>query len=458
MLVDLAPPPGLNRNGTEYSSSGQNTDGKFIRWNEGILQPMGGWDQLGTGLVGNPRNLHTWTDDDFAAFIGVGTHSGLYSATSAGTITDRTPVGFTSDADGIWTLGNLGETLYACMDTDETIYSWQAGASGVAAAVSNAPTADAVVITEFGFVVALGAGGDPRVVRTSNLRQPTVWTPSSTNQARSFTIQTSGKLMGGVQVRGATLLLTDQDAHAFIYTGTGPNYHRLEKIPGFRGVISRNGAAAVDTRAFIMGRKNFYLYNGFMQALPCTIEDDVFSNINEAHAHKVQCSHNADQQEIWWLYPRGSETENSHAAIYNYAEGHWNHMEWDRACGVGPGGGFDNPIMVEGAAIYTHETGFTYDGSLPFLETGWFELGEGDFVMDCFQMIPDEKTAGEVEVTVRTRFYPNDTEYSFGPYQSANPMGVRFSGRQAQMVIQGKSGTDWRVGAYRADVQRSGEE
>ncbi|MEM6497313.1 MAG: hypothetical protein AAF709_11355, partial [Pseudomonadota bacterium] len=197
MLVDLAPPPGLNRNGTEYGSKGQNTDGKFVRWNEGILQPMKGWSQLGTGLAGNPRNIHTWTDDDFAAFIGVGTHSGLYSSTSAGAITDRTPVGFTGNAEGIWTLGNLGETLYGCMDTDETIYSWQAGAAGVASAVANAPTADAVVITEHGFVVALGAGGDPRVVRTSNLRQPTVWTPSSTNQARSFTVQTNGKLMGG---------------------------------------------------------------------------------------------------------------------------------------------------------------------------------------------------------------------------------------------------------------------
>ena len=456
-FVSLQYPPGIYRNGTEYQSQGRWHDGRFVRWDDGIMKPMLGWASFATGLTGSPRNMHTWTNDSFAAFVGVGTTDGLFSISSAGALSDRTGVGFTSDADGIWTLGNIGDQFIACMDSDETIWTWDAGGTSAATALANAPSADAVVVTEQGFVVALGAGGSPRSLRTSNLREPTVWTPATTNQARDFTIQTSGKIMAGQQVRGGTLIFTDEDLHLLTYTGTGPLFHRLEKIPGSRGLVARNAKASVGTNCFFMGSTNFWVYNGFIQALPCDVEDDVFKNINRAHISKVQCFHNADEQEIWWLYPRGSATENSHYVIYNYSQQHWNHGELDRACGIGPGGGFDLPLMCEGADVFTHETGFSYGGVLPFARGGPLELGEGDQVLEAYQMVPDEGTAGDMEVTVYTRFYPNGTEYTFGPYQSDNPMGVRFSGRQAAMELTATAGADWRMGSYRVDTQPGGE-
>ena len=470
-FVNLTPVPGIVRNGTEYSSKGQNSDGALVRWDEGILQPMKGWNVLASGLSGNPRNMHTWTGADFDTFVGVGTSSGIHTLMGGGTLIDRTPTGLIANDDAVWTMSNIGSSLIACMDTDETIRRWNPEAVSSAEPaddeqvadelllepLENAPSATAVVVTEHGFVLALGAGGNPRVVRTSNLRQPTVWTAALTNQARQFTIQTSGQLMAGEQIRGGTLLFTDQDVHLLEYTATSPLYHRLSKIPGSRGLVARNAKASVDTRCYFMGSTGFWLYNGFMQALPCTVEDDVFQNINRDAVHKVQAFHNADEQEIWWLYPRGMSTENDHYVIFNYAEGYWNHGALNRQCGIGPGGGFDLPLMCGGRKIYTHETGFDYEGRRPSLLTGWFELGEGDRVMEAFQMVPDESMQGQVRVTVQTRFYPNGPEYDYGPYLSANPMGVRFSGRQARMLIEGVSAGDWRTGGYRADVQPGGE-
>lgn len=471
-MIPLQYPPGIYRNGTEYQAKGRAHDGRYVRWDDAILKPMGGWTSVASGIVGNASDMHTWTDEDFLTYIAVGSTDGVFTQEGTGGLADRTPIGFDEDPDGVWTMGNLGQSLIACMDTDGTIWRWntadQDNVSFVngelvnqpvaVSALENAPEATATVVTEHGFVVALGAGGDPRLVRTSNLRQPTVWAPALTNQAREFTLQTSGEIMCGQQVRGGTLIFTTEDLHLMTYTASGPLYNRVEKIPGSRGIIGRNAKASVDTSCYFMGGNNFWVFNGFVRALPCDVEDDVFTNMNRAHAHKVQCFHNADEQEIWWLYPRGSAVTNSHYVIFNYAEGnqHWNHGQIDRACGVGPGGGFDHPHMVGGGTIYRHEDGFSYDGVLPFMRGGPLELGNGDQNLDVFRMLSDESNAGSLEVTVRTRFDPNGPEHEYGPYQSGNPMGVRFSGRQAALEFKATAANDWRAGIYRADAQAAG--
>ena len=113
-------------------------------------------------------------------------------------------------------------------------------------------------------------------------------------------------------------------------------------------------------------------------------------------------------------------------------------------------------MQAAGSTLYEHETGFEYSGATPFLKGGPIEIAAGDYVADCFCMIPDEKTVGDIEVTVCTRLYPNDEECVFGPYPSANPMGVRFSGRQAGFRFDAVRPADFRIGSYRADIQRSG--
>jgi hypothetical protein len=106
--------------------------------------------------------------------------------------------------------------------------------------------------------------------------------------------------------------------------------------------------------------------------------------------------------------------------------------------------------------IYEHETGLNYDGGTVFAESGPVSLGSGDTVMKVTELIPDELTQGDVNVTFKTRFHPNDTESTHGPFSTANPTSVRFTGRQIRMRVEGAKLANWRVGVMRVDAKPGG--
>ena len=83
-------------------------------------------------------------------------------------------------------------------------------------------------------------------------------------------------------------------------------------------------------------------------------------------------------------------------------------------------------------------------------------MGNGDNVMSVTQMIPDEKSQGDVKALFKTRFYPNDVESSFGPFSMSNPVSLRFTGRQVRMRVEGVNYDDWRVGINRLEVIQGG--
>ena len=42
-LLNINPPPGVVKNGTELQQSNAWSDANLVRWYEGALQPIGGW-------------------------------------------------------------------------------------------------------------------------------------------------------------------------------------------------------------------------------------------------------------------------------------------------------------------------------------------------------------------------------------------------------------------------------
>jgi hypothetical protein len=92
-----------------------------------------------------------------------------------------------------------------------------------------------------------------------------------------------------------------------------------------------------------------------------------------------------------------------------------------------------------------------------FAESGPISIGNGDNIMQVTDLIPDEKTQGDVDVTFKSRYYPNDTEYTHGPYTPSSPTAVRFSGRQIRMRVEGDTPyAAWRVGTMRVDAKAGG--
>lgn len=492
-MIPLDIPAGFYRNGTDLEQSGRWRDGSLVRWRDNSLRPVGGWQERKTSFCTNVvRGMHTWEALNGTARLAGGSHSELVLMTGDGTLTDVTPsdlatgredaevetgygygfygrgyygtprqdLGNYSEAT-TWSLDNYGEDLLACHYDDGRILIWDTSAApATASALTNAPTDNlGVVVTEERFIFALGAGSNPRKVQWCDFEDNTTWAPASTNQAGDIELQTAGQIMQGIRTRGQTLIITDTDAHTARYTGP-PFVYAFERVGTACGAVSRMSAVDTDAGAFWMGQRAFFRFDGnSVQEMPCDVHDHVFGDMNTAQQSKIWGFANGQYGEIWWFYCSGGSTEIDRYVAYDYKEGHWLIGELSRTSGV-QRGVFKYPFMAGHNAdtdIYEHEVGLNVDSSSVFAETGPVSLGSGELIGRVTDLIPDEKTQGDVNVTFKTRFYPNADETTHGPYTPANPTSVRFSGRQMRMRVEGAKLADWRVGNMRIDVKAGGK-
>jgi len=488
-LIPLDIPPGQYRNGTDFQSSNRWRDASLVRWHDGSMRPVGGWTtRKASAFASAPRAMLSWLDNSSDSYLAGGTYNKLYYVNPSHTVYDITPSGLTSGnlnaslnlgygggfygygnwgnaptSSGIyqeattWSLDTWGEYLMACSSKDGKIYEWQLNTGVAAAQVSNAPVSNkGLVVTEERFVFALGAGGNPRKVAWCDQENNTSWTASATNQAGDFELQTVGQIMLGLRMRGRTLILTDNDAHVASYSGA-PFVYGFERVGTACGVASRRGAVAIDEGAFWMGRKGFFQFDGSVASeMPCEVSDYVFDDMNVSQISKVYAVNNSQHGEIWWFYPSSSSNENDRYVALDYKEGHWSTGELDRTAGVDQGV-FSNPIWADASGnLYNQETGYTHGSTKPYAESGSISLGNGDSIMKVTQLIPDEKTQGQVEVTFKTRFYPNDSETSHGAFTLGNPTDVRFQGRQVRIKVQGTGNDNWRSGIMRIEANPGG--
>tara|TARA_Y100000385_G_scaffold187269_1_gene193577 strand:- start:8831 stop:10309 length:1479 start_codon:yes stop_codon:yes gene_type:complete len=488
-LIPLQLPPGQYRNGTDFDASNRWRDASLVRWLDGSLRPVGGWTSRKTSAFASaPRAMLTWLDNSSDSYLAGGTYNKLYYVNPSQTVYDITPSGLTAGnlngalnvgfgggfygytnygraptSSGIyaeattWSLDTWGEYLMACSSKDGKIYEWQLNTGVVAQVVANAPVNNkALVVTEERFVFALGAGGNPRKIAWCDQENNTSWTPAATNQAGDFELQTVGQIMCGLRMRGRTLILTDNDAHVAQYSGA-PFVYGFERVGTACGVASRRGAVAIDEGAFWMGQNGFFTFDGSVASeIPCEVSDYVFDDMNPSQITKVYAVHNSQHGEIWWFYPSGTSTENDRYVALDYKEGHWTTGELDRTAGVDQGV-FKNPIWADASGnLYNQETGYTHGTTKPYAESGSISLGNGDSIMKVTQLIPDEKTQGQVEVTFKTRFHPNDTETSHGAFTLGNPTDVRFQGRQVRIKVQGTGNDNWRSGVMRIEANAGG--
>jgi hypothetical protein len=489
-LIPLQIPPGVYRNGTDFEGSNRWRDCNLVRWHSGSMRPVGGWSTRVSGaFAAAPRAMLAWVDNSYDSHIAAGTYNKLYAVNDLGTVSDITPAGMTAgNASAVrntgyggtyygtgfygvrrpstgtyqeattWSLDTWGEYLVACQPQDGTLYEWTLNTGTPAAAISNAPTDNlGLVVTEERFLFALGAGSNPRKVQWCDRENNTSWTPAATNEAGDFELQTNGQIMAGLRMRGRTLILTSTDAHIATYSGP-PFVYGFERVGTSCGLIARKAAVAIEHGAFWMGKENFFMFDGSIaKQMPCDVADYVFGDINDSQISKTYAVHNSEYGEIWWFYPSGNSTENDSYVAYDYAAGHWEIGRIDRTAGVDQGI-FDDPIWADASGnLYDHEQhGIAHGSYTPYAETGPITLGNGDAVMKVNQLIPDELTQGEVQVTFKTRFHPNDTERTYGPYSTANPTSVRFTGRQIRMRVTATGNEDWRSGTMRIEAVPGG--
>lgn len=519
MRLPIQLPPGVKRAGTAYLSQGRWYEANLMRWFEGSMRPVGGWEPVNAvaesvetpiSVEGIPRGLLIWRANDGTVYLAIATTSHIY-AYSNGVLEDITAVGTTvtpapentnvygdptvygspdtyggtpaedtpapsgpliADDESLWSLDTFGQFLVGVFaPADGRLRVWELTGNMEEAApggesVDEAPIDNrAVVVTPERFVFLLGAGGDARRIvwpdqeRISGLRADgdgeSVWSPGGT--AGEFTLTTSGRLLAGLRTPRETLIWTDVDLWSAIYVGSDILYS-FEKRGSSCGLISPNSFAGVGDGAIWMSDSGFYSYFGSTLPVPCEVHESVFSELNRQHKKNVVCFHNSQFGEVWWFYPALSAENPNRYVCYNYREKHWTLGQMDRTACTDRGG-YEYPVMATfDGEVYEHEKGHDRNGLLAFATSGPLELPPGNNVFMIREIVPDNHPNTVLTCTLITSLDPLDDEVANGPFDLAYNTPVRLTARQVRVMLHEQtSGEDWRLGLFRLELEPAGE-
>ncbi len=394
----------------------------------------------------------------------------------------------------LWTHDNFGEDLII-NQRGGGIFRWVENNGVTTRAVNLSTTAGANQVPTVGLqvitsekdrhLIVLGAdplsGGtrtgtvDPMLIAFSDQENALDFEPQTTNTAGSLRLSSGSSIIGAVKSRQEILIWTDTALYSMQFIGP-PFTFGVNLINEGTGLLGPKAAVTAPQGVFWMSYNNFYLYNGSVQTVPCTVQDYVFSDINLTQSFKINAFTIADKNEVGWFYCSSSSNEIDKYVIYNYAENVWFYGSLSRTAWLDSG--IENyPRAVSDGYLYQQETGFDDDGSPMtnvFIESSDFDLGDGEQFTFIQKIIPDFKFLqssnedGSVNVVVKTRNYPGDS-LSVNSTSSiqASTQQAFVRGRARQMVLRfesdddaennGNLGIGWRLGATRIDVRTDGK-
>ncbi len=329
--------------------------------------------------------------------LGTGWGAGTWSR---GTWNSAASVDLITDTLRIWTHDNFGENLLINV-MNGGIFYWQpsggltnnpAVAISSLAGANQAPTiATKVIVSDvdrhviaFGCDPATNIGTqDPLLIRFSDQENITDWNSTADNSAGSLSIGSGSKIVTAIETRQQILVFTDISLHALQYVGP-PFTFGINMISDNITIRSPSSVAAVQDTVYWMGKSEFYIYNGGVQTLPCSVKDYVFSDFNSSQAEKCFAAVNSSFSEVWWFYPSSSSDNNDRYVVYNYLQNVWYYGTMVRTAWIDRGVE-ENPIAAgRDGYLYNHEIGFDDGSTSPasaisaYIESSQFDLGEGD--------------------------------------------------------------------------------
>lgn len=312
---------------------------------------------------------------------------------------------------------------------------------------------------------------DPLFVRFSDQQNAADWTPTATNTAGGVRINSGSQIIGAVQARQEILIWTDVSLHSMRFVGS-PFIFEFTRLSSDISMISPKAAVNARGAVYFMDRGNFYVYNGAVQPLPCTVKDHVFSNLNQDQAFKVFAAENNDFNEVIWFYPVGTgDTEITNYVSYNYEENLWAVGTLSRGTWIGAGTR-NKPLAttaINGGNnyLYQHEVGFDDDDQpmTAFIESGDVELGEGEYFMYMNRIIPDFKFSGNssdatADIVIKGSNFPLESATTLST-STVTPTStqsfVRNRARHAVVRVESSGlGYGWRLGTLRFEMRQDG--
>ena len=437
--------------------------------------------------------------------FGFGWGTGLWGASTWNT--PRT----TSEAvldPGAWSLDNFGELLVATIKNGET-FSWNpnTGVTTRASLLSGAPTKSVMSMVSdrdrhliiLGTETTIGSPTtqDKMFIRFSDQETLTDYTPTSTNTAGSFRIDSGTRIVGAAKAKDYILILTDTSAYLMQFVGP-PFTFSIRQVGSNCGCVGQNAITYANGAVYWMSDSGgFFVFDGTVKSLGSLVEDFVFSTndgapgFNFASGSELTFSaHNSLYSEIYWFYASQASNFVDRLVTYNYDENIWTTSTLARTT-YEDKHVFGDPIATEflsttapttptiqgvsngSSRVFNHEVGTNQvlaDGTTTaisaFIQSGDFDLdagGDGQFFIKIRRFIPDFKYVnGNAKVTIKLRDYPANTQSGspLGPFtvtSTTTKVDTRARARLAAVKIENDSTNEsWRFGQFRFDIQPDG--
>ena len=393
----------------------------------------------------------------------------------------------------VWQFDNYGQVLIL-QEVNGGIYEWNptSGLATRATAISGAPTKSSFALIStpdrhlvcFGTETTIGSPNtqDPMFVRFSSQENINNFVATATNTAGGQRLTDGNEIISALRSRGQILIWTDTSLHGQQYLGP-PYTFGFQQLGANCGIIGPHASADVNGLAYWMSKDAFFVFDGTVKKIPCTVQDYVFEDLNIAQATSVNVGINTQFNEVTWFYPSLSSDYINRFVTYNYMENVWSVGSMARTAWTDIGT-FDKPLAAEygpldteatistiygltagRSHLYNQEDGVDANGEAidAYVYSGYFDIGNGDQMVLMQKFIPDfKRQEGNITVALRLRPYPQATAVpsSLDPYvitPTTQFVSTRARGRQIQLRIESDElGSFWRFGTMRVDIQPDG--
>ncbi len=426
---------------------------------------------------------------------------------------------------GLWSLSNFGQVLVATIANGKT-FTWNAGAASpltVRASTSTSgfstssnPTATRVTLVSpttrhlihLGTETTIGdiTSQDDMFIRFSDQEDINNYTPTAVNTAGSQRLQDGTKIIGSLKAKETILVWTDNALYTMKFIGA-PFTFGFEQVGTNCGLIGKNAAVEIDGVAFWMSNNGFFMFDGTVKSLPCSVEDYVYDQADTTKGQQICAGINNLFTEVVWYYPSTSSDFNDQYVAFNYGEamkgGVWyigteSRTTWiDASVYQKPfatkyisssDGSF--PVVVGQDSLgqtqfFEHEVGTDQvnpDGSTTivksFVKSYDFDIQSrqqnaqgkstgpsisGETFLAMRRFVPDFKDLqGNAKVTLAVKRYPqqSDTTTSLSPFtinSSTDKKDTRARGRFVNIKIENTDVSEsWRFGTLKIDIQPDG--
>ena len=418
---------------------------------------------------------------------------------------------------GLWSLDNFGQVLIATIANGKT-FTWNAGAATpltVRASTTTSgfettsnPTATRLTLISpttrhlchFGTETTIGdtTTQDDMFIRFSDQENINLYTQTAVNAAGSFRLQDGTRIVGALKAKETILVWTDNALYTMKYIGA-PFTFGFEQVGTNCGLIGKNAVIEIDGVAYWMSSNGFFLFDGTVKSMACSVEDYVFNQIDTTKGQQIAAGIDNLHTEVIWYYTSTSSDFNDQYVVYNYGETAMNggnavwyigteaRTSWiDAVVYPNPfatkynslaNGTFPVVIGQDGLGQTTYfeqhvgTDQVNPDGSTTavtsYIKSFDFDLKldgtDGEIFLAMRRFIPDFKNLqGDVQVTLAVKRYPSqsDSVTTLSPFTittSTTKVDTRARGRYCNIKIENDSiSEDWRFGTLNLDLQPDG--